>query len=632
MIGTLVHVAKELARYEGKMRGLKQEEVVLHRLCQTAEKGKEAVKVVVIDIQNKEVRLEDYTENQRFKYLYGLPTSNHAIAPSWVLQLKKDRIETIRAGLEQVKNGLKNVGAPGAIFEQFAAWEGSGLVSEIFEATKSEKTVLLTVSWDGKMPGEHRDVVENFMDKRIFGESRAKMQGEGRCALCGEEGRVSSAIPFDFFTVKDKPAFYPFGRVDDAWKYAPVCGECSKWLYVAQSYLEENLQTKVAGHNAYLLPDLEPGASEIEGSFIQFLWEWHDVTENKIVPPDQSFVFEADNLFEALIEESDKRFRDRPPFRSASLVFYEPGQKFLFLHTISEILPKNLKLTNLALKRVSECLRDDALGEVGGWIAGSLTGKFDFVGEAWKWPSKGQTSTHGTLRFTALHIVEAIVTQRSLPEKEFWHDADNLLRAVFLETVSSGKQNKSVRQAIEKRVGLLWAIWALIYRFDLLTGGDDMVNTTTKHVKSNELNPEFWEKFFGPRLVLDTPPKRAAFLIGVLFGWVEYKQRSEREAKAGEMPILSRLRGLTVSRQEIFQRLLPELMVKLRQLDANTVDVRAVEEGAAHFAAVGGDLSDEETRFCFCLGWALSYFTISTIGKRLGSPEAEQREKVFEEG
>ncbi|MFH4324896.1 hypothetical protein WAJ71_20355, partial [Acinetobacter baumannii] len=49
------------------------------------------------------------------------------------------------------------------------------------------------------------------------------------------------------------------------------------------------------------------------------------------------------DLFEGLIEGMDERFKDKPPFRSASLVFYQPGQKFMFLYTISDVLPTNLR-------------------------------------------------------------------------------------------------------------------------------------------------------------------------------------------------------------------------------------------------------------------------------------------------
>lgn len=99
--------------------------------------------------------------------------------------------------------------------------------------------------------------------------------------------------------------------------------------------------------------------------------------------------------------------------------------------------------------------------------------------------------------------------------------------------------------------------------------------TTTQPAKS-VVTPESWEKFFEPRLLLDSPAKRAAFLVGVLLDRVEWKQRKERESKQAEMPIISRLRGLAVLRQEIMEKLFPELMLKLHQLDANTQTIQTI--------------------------------------------------------
>jgi len=147
---------------------------------------------------------------------------------------------------------------------------------------------------------------------------------------------------------------------------------------------------------------------------------------------------------------------------------------------------------------------------------------------------------------------------------------------------------------------------------------------TQPSAKGQGVSSEFWEDFFKARLLLDSPARRAAFLVGVLFGHVERKQRRERQSKSGEMPIISRLRGLTVSRDEIMVKIFPELMIKLRQLDANIQAIQAIQQAAADFASQDGDLSDEEARFCFCLGWALSWATVNAVRQALGAPAGEE--------
>lgn len=157
--------------------------------------------------------------------------------------------------------------------------------------------------------------------------------------------------------------------------------------------------------------------------------------------------------------------------------------------------------------------------------------------------------------------------------------------------------------------------------------------TTQSGTTAQDVTGKFWEDFFKPRLLLDSPAKRAAFLVGVLFGCVEWKQRSERQSKAGEMPIISRLRGLAVSQKEIMKKIFPELMIKLRQLDYNTQAIQAIQQAAADFGSMDGELSDEEARFCFCLGWALSWATVDAVRQALGTPidEESRREISFEE-
>jgi hypothetical protein len=654
MIATLVDVAKALASYEQKKRGWNLEQIVLHRLCKSPIKGDEILKVLVLDVQNQKVRLEDYKDEERWKYLYALSTGNHSVGPSWLLNFRKSQ-STEKTRKEIIQTGLKEIRAslPENIFQDFIQylekWEAKGLLDNLEEITKSEKSVLLTIVWDGKMPGEHPAIREEFERRKILGERRVK-EGEGFCAICGKKDKVFSAIPFRFFTV-EKLGFSPMGREEHVWKYAPVCEDCAKCLHVAESYLEENLRTRVIGKSAYLVPDLEPGVAEIEGSFIHFLWEWRDRTEGKMVPRDDFPAARTEkrakkkggdseideepdslqNLFEGLVEESDKRFKDHPPFRSASLVFYQSGKKFMFLYTISEILPTNLREAKRRLTGLRELLLQGALGDGGSKLAPQLRADFEFVGDAWKWPRKGQTESQGILRLTPLHLVEAILTERRPHQREFWQDADSLLRAIYQETISSKDQKQTVQEALAERVRLIWAIWALIYCSTKPEGDANMATPTTTQPATAEATKKFWDKFFEPRLLLDSPSKRAAFLVGVLFGQVESKQRSERQSKAGEMPIVSRLKGLTISRQDLLKNLYCELMLKLRQLDANTRAIRVIQQAAADFASRGGELSDEEARFCFCLGWALSWTTVNAVREALGSREGEEAEEVSAE-
>jgi len=335
------------------------------------------------------------------------------------------------------------------------------------------------------------------------------------------------------------------------------------------------------------------------------------------------------DLFERLVEEFGEPSKNKPiPFRSASLVFYQPGRKFVLLYTISEILPNSLRRAKERLQVLRDMLRRGVFGDVGSFRQ-LLRADFEFVGSAWKWPRAGREESRGTLKLTPMHLAEAILTDRRPPESEFWQDADNLLRATYQEAISSKDQGRTVQSALRERVRLIWTTWALIYRSTELEGGIDIEMLTTP--PKFRVTPEFWENFFKPRLLLDSPAKRAVVLVGVLFGGVESKQRAERHSKYGEMPIVSRLRGLAVSRAEIMVKLFPALMLKLRQLAANTQAIQALQQVAADFGSRGGGVSDEEARCCVRLGWALSWTKVDAVGKALGALAGAEAEEASPE-
>jgi hypothetical protein len=643
MIATLVQIAKEMARYEAKhIRHTDVEKLILNRLCKSPVK-KDAPKVAIWDVTNKRVQIEDYKDEERYKYLYALSTGKHTIGPSWLIAPKKgkSRDEPIQTALREIQSALaglaKSLEDPDEqkhvkICCESLKEQSEQVVKELKEKTDDRSSVLLTIACEGKLPGEMTGLQKAFVHKRVVGERRAESKGEGHCAICGKEATVQSAIPLPFFTV-EKRGFSPMGREEMVWKYAPICYECAKWLCVAQSYLQENLSTRVVGKYAYLIPDLEPSAVEIEGPFIHYLWEWHKRTRGRIVPdedfPEQEEMSESTlpNLFEGLVEDYDKQFKDKPPFRSASLVFYQPGQKFLFLYTISDILPCNLQKASHCLRKLRELLNQGVLGEDNRALSKRLKADLEFVDQVWRWMHVGGAGSQGALKLSPMHLAEAILTDKCPPEHIFWSDVDKLLKAIYLEWVNS-KQQQPLHKVLAERVGLIWAIWALIYRKEVIALVTQPVTSNEKAAFQNLLS-EFWEALFQPMLVLDSESKKAVFLIGVLFGEVERLQRRERKSKAGEMPIVNHLRGLTISGEEITESLLPELMLKIRQLSGNTKAALSIQQAAADYATRGDKIPGEEARYCFCLGWALSKAIMQKVKETLKPEKEKEGEKAL---
>lgn len=664
MLGTLVQIAEEMVEYEANQKGVDRNLIELNRLCQDpGKKGKVEVKVLVIDLDTLTVQLEDYKNEERYKYLLaGLSKEegNKPIGPSWVLdvpkkeKLTKDKIENTLKGIKSALKELESLDKDGEdLVKRY-----SDLLSDVTEKGKiveyivkkadlNPNTRLLVIVQVGKKkPGEIDSIAISVTRRRLFGGRRAESRGSTFCAVCGKETMVQASLPFgDFFTV-EKIGFAPMALEAHVWKYASLCKDCTKWLYISKDYLSSHLSTRVAGKQAYIIPNLEPGASGIKGQFIRWLWELGEETKakgKKVKPVPKEFERfpekedlgedESEGAMPNLLGEFIEKWSDfsPPPFRSASIIFYEPGQKFKFLYATSDVLPKQLREAGKSLKQVREILRKGALGDMHSNLIKKLSPAFEFIGDAWRWPRKGQEITQGTLKLTPMHLVEAILTQKPPKESVFWSDIDNILRALYTETVS-GNSRQTLRQAIEDRIALLWALWGLIYVKD--NGGENMSKDTLT-LKSKALSSEFWDDFFRDRKMLDSDAKRAMFLIGVLFGRVESLQRRERQSKTGEMPIISRLRGLTISKEEIVQKLYPELKLKLRQLSGSWRSVREIEQAAADFLSRAGDLSDEEARFYFCLGWSLEWLSLKTVGEYVGlKPEEEEEteEEEIEEG
>ncbi|MGQ9462822.1 MAG: hypothetical protein ACUVTP_11855 [Candidatus Fervidibacter sp.] len=102
-----------MVRYEVKLKGMDAETVILNRLCESpVKKGKDTLKVAVLDLTNGQVRLEDYKDEEQHKYLYALPTSNRAIGPAWRLYFtKRDKgsheiIQKIKTALREIQSTL----------------------------------------------------------------------------------------------------------------------------------------------------------------------------------------------------------------------------------------------------------------------------------------------------------------------------------------------------------------------------------------------------------------------------------------------------------------------------------------------------------------------------------------------
>jgi len=649
MLGTLVQIAREMLQYEANNKGISVEKLELNRMCwDLSRRGKEVLRVVTLILDDGTVRLEDYKQHERYRYLYALSTGKQSLGPTWLINFsKKEKTQSrvIESGLKQVKTGLSLL--RDGLSKRDSEWVEKALnllqrnESRIVQSLSniSLRRFLLTIEFQKKKAGDLPSVAQAFIKRRLLASERAQYSGQGQCAVCGGNATVRPSLPFDKFFTVEKRGFAPMGFEFHSWKNTPLCVDCTKWLFIAQSFLNGHLRTRVAGTPAYLIPTLEPGASTIKGSFIQYLWEFSERSRDRVTPRVEDIPEGISDYGENEVEDerSPNLLRDLverekyPPFLSLSLIFHQQaGQKFLFLHSTPDILPGHLAAIKERLRQLRISLGNNALGSPGKSKVMILSPDFNFVSYAWSWPKgRGEKKkSSGTLKLNPMLLVEAIILRKPPLESIFWSDVDNLLQAHFKKAISGGDQF-TARQALSNQVALIWAIWNLLYQ---TTKGEHPMNRepTTTQTRMKELPPDFWEGFFAPKRMLDESAKRALFLIGVLFGRVESRQRSERRMRAtGEMPIIGRLRGLTISYREMTGQLFPELKYKLRQLRGWTRVAREIEAAAARYLAESEPTSDSEARFYFSLGWSLEWDTYMSVRDALGL-EAEEEEEVEE--
>lgn len=615
MLTSILYLTKKFIQFQTERKHVNEDRLVVQNLCRDLSGlRQENLKVLSIDPKKKTVKLEDYDDANRWKYLYALPTRKRGIGPSWLIRSRgKDSYKLVESGLREIRTGLQRL-------KDFSPRRNSWVSNAISGMSLNNKKLvraaaqklpkeggLLTLELNGEKGGENQGAREAFTKVRLFGEARASSRGRGQCLTCGKDADVSPSIPFWFLAIVDKPSFRPSGDEDRAWTLSPFCEECTKWLHVSDGILKSQLSIRLAGKSAYLIPNLEPGDPEMSERFLTFLWHFSEEAAR------QGVISRAD-FFGTMIE--DYPWDGPPPFRSISLMFYQPGQKSLFLRTTAEIFPKNLRLVSDELKTIKKSLRSGALGEIGQRKEEFIRANLAFVGRSW--------DTRGKMPLTIepMELVEAILNQTPPNLSIFWSDIDKILRSQYLDSISSSQY--SVKTTLTQTVIDIYILWRLLYRL----GSNDSSSAASENLESSKNLSQCWSNFFSDKPMLDNDAKRACFLIGVLFGSVEFAQRRERANWKGEMPIMNRLRGLTITQDEIAKALFPELRIKSRQLKDHSRLKRELEEATGYYLSRASQLPDQEARYYFSLGWALDRYTQNFIGEKIYAQQEEGRNDV----
>jgi len=184
MLGTLVQIAREMLQYEANNKGISVEKLELNRMCwDLSRRGKEVLRVVTLILDDGTVRLEDYKQHERYRYLYALSTGKQSLGPTWLINFskkEKTRSRVIESGLKQVKTGLSLL--RDGLSKRDSEWVEKALnllqrnESRIVQSLSniSLRRFLLTIEFQKKKAGDLPSVAQAFIKRRLLASERAQ--------------------------------------------------------------------------------------------------------------------------------------------------------------------------------------------------------------------------------------------------------------------------------------------------------------------------------------------------------------------------------------------------------------------------------------------------------------------------
>jgi CRISPR-associated protein Csh1 len=467
---------------------------------------------------------------------------------------------------------------------------------------KNRVNVLLTISiqdgFEKKFCGDYlifreilsEEAMQRYHNLKTIGESR----GEGTCYLCDESKEVYGFVPNAFgfsFSTADKKGNVPNFIQADQWKQVPICGECAVFLEAGKKFVQEYLSFNLFTLKFFVIPNFL-----FKGDKKEFN-EFHErVVELKGKKYEKGLIEEENSNEEDSLYSIVKNTDDVLEFK---FLFYDlkGGGKFIdILNYVESILPswmKNIYTTQDIVKNDILFQEDNLKLNFGKNVEG------DFI-ELRRTQSKGYINQYnwyaGFLRefFPSkydkyfLDIIGFIVGGKSI-NKDF-------LISKFMDRIKQAHRDDPENDYSMK---LLTTEALMLYMFfnelNLLKGVDKM-KIGSHNEEDNE--KEFFE-VYGE--FIDTPEKKAAFLMGV----ITKKLTAIQYRSLGSTPFMTKLWGLTLDQKKI-QKLYPMIINKLREYKAAYPDLEELISINLLKSNNIWKISGDETSFYFVLGFTLN--------------------------
>lgn len=599
----------EILDEEGKKNGDTVNDLIQRKKI---EQTKTVLSIVVKNDTYNQIRIEDKKVDHYDKYLYvGGPANGPDLTPTSILNVKINKNDKkkyshtfekkILAWFEAHSDKENILGIISIAMQKDADRIDKDILTKFQELDKKKnKNVLLTVVYVDNMnnelyPGDI-DAVKSVLRKNFSARG-----SEFKCSLCGGQKQVVDRSQlsrvFSFATI-DKPGFTYGFDTNSSWALFPVCQDCFAHLTKGYRWIEENSNFKLAGHSYFVIPhssdrsalkrfkkEAESGAKREEGQAIK-KYEYH------LLNQEQDFLED--------LEESGTEM-------GLNFLFYSKltGGKYIkieryiydvpltWLHDIyekSNAINKMTLFTEASLQKLFGHKWEGDYKDRHDSFVKSLAMLYNSANSASsKMPNEDADKSKGSWTATPafLETLGAIFEQRSIPF--------NLLIKVFAQAM---KQQYTERG---NTGGLAWTslhtvlIYLVFLRLKLIS----RINSKSIMSSDHDIPEDLIE-------LLNTPAKKAIFLLGALTGRLLNSQKNVRQAT----PFASQLRDLNIN-YSYAKALFPRVVGKLQEYERLDEKLRYkdIQQNAAKnfLEAENESLNSDETSYYFALGLSLHW-------------------------
>lgn len=419
--------------------------------------------------------------------------------------------------------------------------------------TENGNKFIAVILLNGKYP------IELFKDKfldKMYSTMFKGINGKHTCHFCGKTGEVFNTITYKFYT-NDKEVY---GNIDDKTKSGVVmCKECLNDVSIGKEYVEKKLTTFWMGKQVMFLPH---NFNEItEG-----IYETSIIGEKE----KKNFLGNISRDEEDVLEELGKGDSE------TDIIFFDKdGNKtFYIYHTIKSMLPSRF-------------------GELAKYLKKYDVKLFNVVkiATAIKVGQKGIETTEKE----KLKIIDSIFVGRKIDRSIFFTRAMMLYKYHYVNSKSLKDDYKFIINNIGKSYNFLVDCRCLEGGFDVMSKYGD-----------------YSELFENNKSYFNSNEKKAWFLIGVSYNYVNYMIRKSNSTEDGKLADKTSLdknfffaRKFDFKDFIYFSNLLSDKMVKYRISHSKLKDMST--EAKELMAEKTGKLSSDEAKYVFFWGMD-SYF------------------------